>query len=39
MVARPHIDTFKLFAWMVSGEVRTYPMAELDDAKAWVAEP
>jgi len=35
---RALIDAFKVFAWMVSGEVRTYPMAELDDAKAWLSE-
>ena len=27
----------KLFAWMVPGEARVYPVAELDAAKAWVA--
>jgi hypothetical protein len=27
----------KLFAWMIPGEVRVYPLAELEDAKRWVA--
>jgi hypothetical protein len=27
----------KLFAWMIPGEARVYPLAELDDAKRWVA--
>jgi SpoIIAA-like len=27
----------KLFAWMTPGEARVYPLAELDDAKRWVA--
>jgi hypothetical protein len=27
----------KLFLWMIPGEARVYPLAELDDAKAWVA--
>ena len=27
----------KLFAWMMPGEARVYPVAELDAAKAWVA--
>ena len=27
----------KLFAWMVPGEARVFPLAELDQAKAWVA--
>jgi SpoIIAA-like len=27
----------RLFAWMIPGEARVYPTAELDDAKAWVA--
>lgn len=27
----------KLFAWMIPGEARVYPVAELDQAKAWVA--
>ena len=31
-------DAVKLFAWMVPGEVRTYPLTELDDAKAWLSE-
>ena len=26
-----------LFAWMAPGEVRTYPLAEAEDAKGWVA--
>jgi hypothetical protein len=27
----------RLFAWMIPGEARVYPVAELDAAKAWVA--
>jgi hypothetical protein len=27
----------KLFAWMIPGEARVFPIAELDQAKAWVA--
>ena len=27
----------KLFAWMIPGEARVFPVAELDAAKAWVA--
>jgi SpoIIAA-like len=27
----------KLFAWMIPGEARVYPAAELGDAKGWVA--
>jgi hypothetical protein len=27
----------KLFAWMIPGEARVYPTAELAEAKAWVA--
>jgi hypothetical protein len=27
----------KLFAWMIPGEARVFPVAELEDAKAWVA--
>jgi SpoIIAA-like len=27
----------KLFAWMIPGEARVFPLAELDTAKAWVA--
>ena len=26
-----------LFAWMIPGEARVYPVAELERAKAWVA--
>ena len=33
------IDAIKVFAWMVPGEVRTYTMAQLDDAKTWLGEP
>ena len=32
------LDAVKLFAWMVPGEVRTYPLTGLDDAKAWLSE-
>jgi hypothetical protein len=27
----------RLFAWMIPGEARVFPLAELDRAKAWVA--
>jgi hypothetical protein len=27
----------KLFAWMIPGKARVYPLAELEDAKRWVA--
>ena len=27
----------KMFLWMIPGEARLYPVAELEDAKAWVA--
>jgi hypothetical protein len=27
----------RLFAWMIPGEARVYPTAELEQAKAWVA--
>jgi stage II sporulation SpoAA-like protein len=27
----------KMFLWMIPGEARVYPLAELEDAKAWVA--
>jgi hypothetical protein len=27
----------RLFLWMIPGEARVYPVAELDTAKAWVA--
>ena len=27
----------RLFLWMVPGEARVYPVAELDEAKEWVA--
>jgi hypothetical protein len=28
----------KLFAWMIPGEARVFPVAELEQAKAWVAD-
>lgn len=28
----------KVFAWMIPGEARVFPVAELEQAKAWVAE-
>ena len=31
------VRAMKMFAWMVPGESRVYPVAELDAAKAWVA--
>jgi hypothetical protein len=27
----------KLFAWMIPGEAKVFPLAELEQAKAWVA--
>ena len=27
----------KVFAWMIPGEARVFPLAELEQAKAWVA--
>ena len=27
----------KMFAWMIPGDARVFPLAELDQAKAWVA--
>lgn len=27
----------KLFAWMIPGEARVFPLAEVDQAKTWVA--
>jgi hypothetical protein len=27
----------KVFLWMIPGEARVYPVAELEEAKAWVA--
>ena len=27
----------QLFAWMIPGEVRVFPLADLDQAKTWVA--
>jgi hypothetical protein len=26
-----------MFLWMIPGEARVFPLAELDQAKAWVA--
>ena len=31
------VQAFRLFAWMVPGEVRNFPPAEEEQAKAWVA--
>ena len=31
------VRAVKLFAWMIPGEARVYPVAELADAKAWIA--
>lgn len=28
----------RLFAWMIPGEARVFPLAALDEAKAWVAD-
>jgi hypothetical protein len=27
----------RLFAWMIPGEARVFPLAELEQAKAWIA--
>ena len=27
----------KMFLWMIPGEARVFPVAELEDAKSWVA--
>ena len=27
----------RLFAWMIPGEARVFPLAELEQAKTWVA--
>ena len=29
----------RLFSWMIPGEARTFPVAELEQAKEWVAAP
>jgi SpoIIAA-like len=31
-------DAVRVFGWLIPGDVRTYAVAQLDDAKAWVAE-
>jgi hypothetical protein len=31
------VRSAQLFAWMIPGEARIFPVAELDAAKAWVA--
>jgi hypothetical protein len=31
------VRAIKLFAWMIPGEARVFPVAELERAKAWVA--
>lgn len=28
----------RLFAWMIPGEVRVFPLAELEQAKAWITD-
>lgn len=28
----------RLFAWMIPGEVRLFPLAELEQAKSWIAD-
>ena len=32
------LDVVGLFAWMIAGEVQTFRMSELDEAKAWLGE-
>jgi hypothetical protein len=27
-----------MFAWMIPGEARVFPLAEVEQAKAWVAD-
>jgi hypothetical protein len=27
----------KLFAWMIPGQARVFPLADLEQAKAWIA--
>jgi hypothetical protein len=31
-------DTVHVFGWLIPAEVRTYSVAQLDEAKAWVSE-
>jgi hypothetical protein len=31
------VQAFRLFAWMIPGEVRIFPLAEVGQAKSWVA--
>jgi hypothetical protein len=31
------VHATKLFAWMIPGEARVYPLAEVEEAKRWVA--
>jgi hypothetical protein len=31
-------DAVRVLGWLIPGDVRTYAVAQLDDAKAWVAE-
>ncbi len=31
------VSAMRLFAWMVPGEARVFPVAELASAKAWIA--
>jgi hypothetical protein len=31
------VHASKLFAWMIPGEARVYPLAEVEEAKRWVA--
>ena len=33
-----YADGVKAFGWMVPGEIRVFPVADLEDAKNWVAE-
>jgi hypothetical protein len=30
------VNAMRIFAWMVPGEARVFPVAELDEAKEWV---
>ena len=30
------VNAMRVFAWMVPGEARVYPVAELEQARAWV---
>jgi hypothetical protein len=33
------VESARLFGWMISGLFRTFPVADLEQAKTWVGEP